>query len=131
MGFRSEDTWKRRETKGVLNGACTEHESRESGYTVTHLKLGASAGLDILRSESFPYFYENQAFCLVYIKHSLETQKGKIRVRHLHLRSLGGLPFDQSELKIKKKAVIMDMHPNVLMGTPRESSLVISLSTFG
>lgn len=52
--------------------------------TVTYLKICASACLDILRSEPLPHFYQSQAFCLVYIKHSLvnrrtETEREEMR----------------------------------------------------
>lgn len=44
-------------------------------WTVTYLKICASACLDILRSEPGPHLYQSQAFCLVYIKHSLVNRR--------------------------------------------------------
>lgn len=64
-------------------------------WTVTYLKTCASACLDILRSEPLPHFYQSQAFCPVYIKHSLvnrrtETEKEEMRRERKEERKGGG-----------------------------------------
>lgn len=46
----------------------------------THLKVRASAGFDVFRSEPLPHFDQSQAFGLINVEHSLvstETERKK------------------------------------------------------
>lgn len=43
----------------------------------THLKICASAGFDIFRSEPLPHFDQSQAFSLIDIEHSLVSRDRK------------------------------------------------------
>lgn len=44
----------------------------------THLKVHASAGFDIFRSEPLPHFDQSQAFSLIDVEHSLVRTERKI-----------------------------------------------------
>lgn len=46
---------------------------------VTHLKVWAGAGLDILGSEALPYLRQSQAFCLIHIKHRLVGRRRRAK----------------------------------------------------